>query len=202
MLTKEDIADAALAVGFEQLTLAAVADRLGVSHSALYRHITDREGLVAAALGRVVARTDWPRPTGDWRADLAAQAWTLWRLLEAHPGIERELSGLTRIPPEIIERFGGNIERLTGHGFPLPEAFLAVDTVFDLTIAQFVQSRRLPTRADAAGWGTAASPEITTLLTDALEDPPDLWFDRKLTLVLDGIAARHAGDPARLREET
>ncbi|URM93862.1 TetR family transcriptional regulator [Actinomadura madurae] len=196
-LTREAIADAALGLGFERLTLTTVADRLGVSHSALYRHVTDREGLVVAMLDRAIERAPWPPETGDWRADLSAQAWTLWRLLEAHPGIEREVAALTGYPARMTERFGRAVDRLTGARFTAADAFLAVDAVFDLTVAQFTQARQVArtrralTTADPGGdWASAAGPATAPMMRAALHDPPEVWFGRKLDLLLDGIATR------------
>ncbi|GIH99224.1 hypothetical protein Pta02_12330 [Planobispora takensis] len=198
------IADAALAVGFGNLTLTTVAERLSASHSALYRHVADREDLVAAAVDRVIQLAEWPEPGDDWRAYLSAQGWTVWRLLEAHPGLDRELLALTRIPRGLMARFGAAVQGLVGHGFTLEAAFLAADTVYDLAVSQSALAGQLDApagestvRADTAGdLADVAGPGIAPLLREALADPSHVWFTRKLELVLDGVAVRLA-PPAR-----
>ncbi|GAA4104959.1 TetR/AcrR family transcriptional regulator [Nonomuraea soli] len=212
-ITRAAIADAALAVGFEHLTMAAVADRLEVSHSALYRHVRNRHGLVMLAVDRALQRVSWPSPTGSWRADLEAQARALWGLLEGHPGLMREFLKLRGFPREIMLRFGSAVRQLVEHGFAPEEAFLAVDTVFDLTIDVFTRGEQLdapardeqldaPARdkqpdassvreATAGAWADAVGAELAPLMRRALAEPAALWFERKLALVLDGIAARH-----------
>ena len=53
-LTRDDVARAALAEGVLTMSMPAVARRLGVSHSTLYRYVHDRDDLVLAALDLAV----------------------------------------------------------------------------------------------------------------------------------------------------
>ncbi|MFI6481668.1 TetR/AcrR family transcriptional regulator [Nonomuraea sp. NPDC050663] len=192
-ITRAAIADAALHVGFERLTMAAVADRLHVSHSALYRHVKDREGLVTLAIDRALQQMSWPAPAGHWRADLEAQARAIWSLLEGHPGLMREFLKLRGFPREIMHRFGSAVRQLISYGFAPEEAFLAVDTVFDLTIDVFTRGDQPDAPAATAdAWAEAVGAELSPLMRRALAEPASLWFERKLGLVLDGVAARHA----------
>ncbi|MFG6192466.1 TetR/AcrR family transcriptional regulator [Nonomuraea sp. JJY05] len=198
-ITRPAIADAALTVGFDNLTLATVADHLKVAHSALYRHVADREELVIVAINRAIGRADWPEPTGEWRSDLEAQAGALWALLEAHPGLIKEFLGLKRFPDEVMHRFGAAVQRLIGYGFTVEDAFLAVDTVFDLAIDVFGRGQQLDASGSAGtvkvrdssadAWAEAVGPEVAPVMRRALSEPASVWFDRKLGLVLDGIAA-------------
>ncbi|MGW3352607.1 hypothetical protein ACWDA3_55740 [Nonomuraea rubra] len=41
----------------------------------------------------------------------------------------------------------------------------------------------------AQAWAEAVGPEVASVMRQALADPAATWFDRKLKLVLDGIAA-------------
>ncbi|MEV4097561.1 TetR/AcrR family transcriptional regulator [Streptosporangium saharense] len=195
-ISRRAIADAALAVGFDNLTLSTVGKQLNISHSALYRHIADREDLVILAIDRVLQRTEWPDPTGEWRADLREEAWTVWRLLNAHPGLVQEFLRLTRYPPEIMRRFAEIVQRLIDHGFTADDAFLAADTVYDLTVDVFSRGQQLDRRAggvpfrvsSAEGLPETVSPLLAPLIRTALTEPTEAWFRRKLALVLDGIA--------------
>ncbi|GGT02124.1 hypothetical protein GCM10010156_70080 [Planobispora rosea] len=199
-ITRLAIADAALAVGFDNLTLATVAERLQVAHSALYRHVADREDLVILAMDRVLQLTPWPEPTGRWRTDLTEQAEAVWRLLEAHPGLIKEFLKLTRFPEELILRFGASVRQLISYGFTPEDAFLASDTVFDLTVDVFSRGKQLDLpvgdsdvrTSTADAWATAVGETVAPLLRTALAEPASVWFARKLDLVLDGIAARLA----------
>ncbi|MEO3884332.1 TetR/AcrR family transcriptional regulator C-terminal domain-containing protein [Nonomuraea sp. B5E05] len=196
-ITRPAIADAALAVGFGNLTLATVADRLQVAHSALYRHVADREELVMVAIDRAIAAAPWPEPAGEWRSDLEAQAAAVWHVLERHPGLVKEFLRLTRFPEEVMLRFGAAVRSLIGYGFTAENAFLAVDTVFDLTIDVFSRGKQLDAPAGesvvrdstADAWAEAVGAELAPIMRQALTDPAATWFDRKLKLVLDGVAA-------------
>ncbi|MFB9717272.1 TetR/AcrR family transcriptional regulator [Planobispora longispora] len=199
-ITRPAIADAALAVGFDNLTLATVAEQLQVAHSALYRHVADREDLVVLAMNRMLQLTPWPEPAGRWRTDLAAQADAVWRLLESHPGLIKEFLKLTRFPEELMRRFGDSIQQLIAYGFTPENAFLAADTVFDLTVDVFSRGKQLDVpvgdadvrTSTADAWATAVGEAVAPLIRTALAEPASVWFARKLDLVLDGIAARLA----------
>ncbi|MFE3962165.1 TetR/AcrR family transcriptional regulator, partial [Streptomyces cyaneofuscatus] len=62
-LTRDAVADAALAEGVAVFSMPGVAARLGVSHSTLYRYVDSRDDLVRAAVGRAPARP--PRAPAD-----------------------------------------------------------------------------------------------------------------------------------------
>lgn len=77
MLSREAIVDAALAEGLDTLTMTALARRLGVVKSSLYRWVAGREEVLGLVGDVVVERvlpvepgaTDWR----DWFADLASR---------------------------------------------------------------------------------------------------------------------------------
>ncbi|MFY1636469.1 TetR/AcrR family transcriptional regulator [Solwaraspora sp. WMMB335] len=198
-LDHDAIADAALDVGFAELTMTTVARRLATTHSALYRHVRDRQTLVLAAVDRLVERAPWPDLTGRWRHDLAARAWLIWNLLDGHPGLDRELLTLSSMPPQMLARFGETVAHLRSCGFPTELAFLAADSVFDLALTQFVLSgvvRRAagPDGTTGLGGGTDRAepvpPQVAAMVEAAVVESPALWFDRKLDLILDGVQAR------------
>lgn len=205
-LGRDAIADAALDVGFADLTMTTVARRLATTHSALYRHVRDRRALVLAAVDRLVERAPWPETTGSWRCDLTARGRLIWNLLDGHPGLDREILALDSMPPQMLVRFGETVAHLQDCGLPSDLAFLATDSVFDLALTQFVVAgavRRATgpgavpataTSGDAgSGGGTDRSsvpPQVARMVEIAVVEPAVLWFERKLDLVLDGVQAR------------
>jgi AcrR family transcriptional regulator len=86
-LTRDDVARAAIAEGVLTMSMPAVARRLGVSHSTLYRYVHDRDDLALAALDLAVREFDWPPADLGWRPLLDVFADALWRFLEQHPGV-------------------------------------------------------------------------------------------------------------------
>jgi AcrR family transcriptional regulator len=198
-LTVESIARAALAVGFAELTVTTVARELGTSHSALYRHVRDRDDLVLVAVDHLVGRTPWAEPTGDWRADLQARGWWVWQLLEDHPGLDRELSVLPRMPSAMVSRFAETVGHLRRCGLADDLAFLATDTVFDLAATPFVPARPEPEEMmrkaegpSGSSWDVQAAVGEAERIRDAAGRSPRYWFARKLGLVLDGIGVKAA----------
>jgi AcrR family transcriptional regulator len=87
-LSREQIVAAALESDVDTLTMRELAARLGVTHSALYRWVRDRDQLVdlisEVMVGRVLPADE---PTPDtWRAWLARLAWAMHDEFLAVPG--------------------------------------------------------------------------------------------------------------------
>ncbi|WP_436756684.1 TetR/AcrR family transcriptional regulator [Streptosporangium sp. V21-05] len=214
-----DVAEATLAVGFRDLTMNAVADRLGVKHSSLYRRVPSRDALVTAAMDLAVRRADWPEAGDDWRAYLESTADVVWGIFAAHPGMADRIRDLERTPPAITHAFYATVRELTVFGFPPGLAVLAVDTVTDLAADVYVgwerlsgsrpggkreereeregqQEREEPTRRDLLRetWaGEGVAPDMAPfagIVRDIIEGDPHDWFRAKLALFLDGVRAR------------
>lgn len=71
-LQLDQVIEAALAVGLERLTMAAVAEWLGVSKAVLYGYVASREELVRLAAAQAVRRHRFPTDRG--------QGWPTWVL--------------------------------------------------------------------------------------------------------------------------
>jgi AcrR family transcriptional regulator len=71
--------------GLAAVTLRRLADRLGVTPMALYRHVAGKDDLLDGMADLLYAELDVPEPTGDWWVELAALARSTRRVLLAHP---------------------------------------------------------------------------------------------------------------------
>lgn len=71
-LKLDQIIEAALAIGLNQFTMAAVADHLGVGKAVLYGYVANREELLKIAMSRAVSHHLFPSDQG--------QHWALWVL--------------------------------------------------------------------------------------------------------------------------
>jgi len=71
-LKLDEVIDAALAVGLQQMTMAAVADRLGVAKAVLYGYVGSRDELVQLAAAHAAQRHRFPDDRG--------QPWSTWVL--------------------------------------------------------------------------------------------------------------------------
>ncbi|MFH0245579.1 TetR/AcrR family transcriptional regulator [Streptomyces sp. HK10] len=206
MADREAIVRAALDVGFSRLTMPAVAERLGVSHSTLYRYFPSRDALAAATVDHAVHRVEWPEPGDDWSAFLAATGWAHWRLYAAHPGLAQEVTGLRLTGRALVHRGNRIGLALLEFGFAAADAVLIVDMLGELVTQAFLAVPPAVggdgTRDTSAGaaqrrrrellgpWMEEYDPRLRGALAAAVAGPPKAWFERKLDLFLDGAAAR------------
>lgn len=185
-------------LGFADVTLVSVAEALGVSHTTLYSHVVDRADLARAALDLLYAEAPWPEPAGPWRPYLQAEARVLWTVLERDPALVLA-SAAGGMSPGALAHFNAVAAVLLGEGFRPEPALLAVDTVFDLVHDVFARGQQLVasvTESDGdAAWLDALDRRLRAPARRAVANPRR-WFERKLQIVLDGIAAGIA-PPAR-----
>ncbi|MET8099559.1 TetR/AcrR family transcriptional regulator [Streptomyces sp. NPDC005236] len=88
---REEILDAALGIadvqGVDAVSMRAVADRVGVTPMALYRHVKDKAALLDGMVGRLLAGLLPPEPADDhtWEERLDALAHACRKVTQQHP---------------------------------------------------------------------------------------------------------------------
>lgn len=105
-LSRDAIVAAALQCDLRAVTMRDLAARLGVSHSALYRWVTDRDELFALISDVMVERilpTSEPTP-GSWRQWLSDLAWRMHDEFLAVPGYAAHVAAPHRHNPESFAR--------------------------------------------------------------------------------------------------
>lgn len=118
-INRELIVDAALSSGnLETLTMRELAGRLGVSHSALYRWVANRDQLFDLVSEVIIERVLPAEGPGDraWRPWLAQIAWAMHDHFLAVPGYATRISrphrhtthSLGRIRDEVVGAFIGS----------------------------------------------------------------------------------------------
>jgi AcrR family transcriptional regulator len=163
------IAEAALEVGLDTLTLTSLAHRLGVDHSTLYRHVASRDDIVLLACDTAIAGMGWP-PVPDvpadeltgpdctaWRDYLEQAVERVWDMYDRHPGLASAIHHLDTAPDQAVLRFTGAIRDLTRMGFPETEAVLVLDVVLDIAVESYVGWERVLTTAPAGAVRPASS---------------------------------------------
>jgi AcrR family transcriptional regulator len=107
-----EIVDAALSCGnLETLTMRGLAGRLGVSHSALYRWVTNRDQLFDLVSEVVIERilsAEGPRGRA-WRPWLARVAWAMHDQFLAVPGYATRISRPHRHTAHSFGRIRGEV---------------------------------------------------------------------------------------------
>ncbi|WP_125773469.1 GntR family transcriptional regulator [Antribacter gilvus] len=114
--TVDDVVRAAMAIADEEglpgLSMRRIATDLGLPTMSLYRHVANRDELLAAMLDRVYAAHPLPDPLPDgWRDRAEACARTFWTAFQRHPWAAHAMS-ITR--PQVVP-----------HGVAHTEAMLA-----------------------------------------------------------------------------
>lgn len=131
--------EAALALGVADFTLTAVAERLGVAVSGLYRTISSREDLLIACLERIATQMSLSRTGVTWQEMIRAHATSLWALLERYPG----LAGVIMSVPWAHQLFAVPLAQahqdLIDRGLDDEDAGVILDFVGDTVIATHAQ---------------------------------------------------------------
>lgn len=212
-ISRQAIAEAANEIGLSDLTLRAVADRLGVSIASLYHHVEGKDDLLRLAAEYSAARTPIPRAEG--------QHWAVW-LLEwaaynrdafvAEPALLGQyLDGAIRADV-MAENIDAILAPLVAQGFAASEAQNAYQLVSSCALGSAVHAIR-EQRATAAGHpavkdylGVLAErdptdlPHLRALLAEAAVTPLER-FESRITTVLAGIAARRGDDWAAVAQK-
>ncbi len=205
-VTRERIVATALELldekGREGLTVRALAARLDVRPPALYWHVRNKQELLdemATTVLRRVSTAVSQAPVADrWTDDLRTYARILRAEFLQHRDGARIFSGTRLTDPEVVRMKEPWFARWTAQGLTLVEADDAVDLVVAFVVGFVIeeQERSQSAEADPTRYGTAE--RDTWLGSDAplvkeaghLRDDGDQRFDRHLSIVLDGLAAR------------
>jgi AcrR family transcriptional regulator len=206
-LSRELVLHEALAlldeIGYDELTMRRLADRLGVVPMAVYRHVANREALVDGILDLAIARVPLPDPTLDWRTALHQLAVAVRTTMLAHPGIVTPLISRPSLGPSslIIGEYGLGLMRTAG--FELEDAERGPIAVLTYTIG-FVAleqpRRRVGYPADGSAFPDLDPPydelppelfpHTIEIRPRAAEFVSDRQFEYGLEQLLDGIEKR------------
>jgi AcrR family transcriptional regulator len=83
----DTLARAAVELGLDRFTIAAVAERAGVGESTVYSHCGTREGLFAAGAAAVLAQLDTSSDAESWSELVEVVAERTLVLAREHPGL-------------------------------------------------------------------------------------------------------------------
>lgn len=204
-LTPARIVAACLAIvdqeGHEALTMRHLADRLGVAVSALYGHVTGREEMLVLAADEMLAVLDAEPPPGDgWRGRLE---WLVGRLLgelREHPSRMALLRAVQAYGPNSMAARERALALFLADGFSATEA---QDAYVLITTYVVGAAQRPPTpgqpptdvaarRAAFEALDRERFPLLTAHAAELSTTRAEEFFSRGLSVLLDGIEARHA----------
>ncbi|MBC7630664.1 TetR/AcrR family transcriptional regulator [Aeromicrobium sp.] len=192
-LTVDAIAQAALDDGIDTFSMPSVARRLGVAHSGLYRYVTDRDDLLVQAIDRAVVAAQWPPADLEWTELLRAIGATVWQMCETYPGFDRASLTVPRSPRAVEHWVEQYVESIHQQGFLIEDAAVAIDFVFTLALTASAEMQRLHRIETQQADGV----KLKVLKAYDTEEVwrGKGWYDRKLDIVLAGLAQRQLDNP-------
>jgi AcrR family transcriptional regulator len=153
VIALDDVIRAGRELGMSRLSINAVAGRLGVSATALYRYVDGRwelERLVGESLlAELRLRED---PESDTETHLLAFATQLWEFTAAHPGLASYLQVLFPRGDAGTRLLAGEVEALSRRGYSADAAVVLSSAVASLAISL---AAREESNAMATGGGRA-----------------------------------------------
>ena len=196
--------------GFDSLSMRKLAQALGVEAMSLYNHVEDKAAILDGICEVVMAEFAFPPESDDWR-DLVRSGACAWRdMLRAHPNVialfaERKhpLSSIDALRPmefalDVLRRSGlpdaevVNAFRVLG-GYIM--GFVMIETG---KMMSGMGGEQDATREDVAEFVPPGEvPNFLALLPYLGSCEPNQNFDFGLELIISGIEARIAANPAR-----
>ncbi|MGW4569300.1 TetR/AcrR family transcriptional regulator [Streptomyces sp. NPDC004561] len=188
--------------GLDALTMRAVAERMNVRHTSLYRHVPSREALLVELVDHMLGEVSLPRPGADWRAGTEAGAREYRRVLLAHRALVPLLTRGRLLGPNALRAREQGLRVLTEAGWPPESAVRIYLTVTHYVVGAVVldtggAARTREQRAAVTGLFASLPagryPLVTahSTLLGALDG--DHEFEFGLRCLLDGIASTQEG---------
>jgi TetR/AcrR family transcriptional regulator, tetracycline repressor protein len=209
-LDQAQVVRAALAlldeVGLDELTMRRLAGRLKVKAASLYRHVRNKDELLALLGDEISAEIPLPRATGTWREQLSESAWNVRRGLLAHRDAARVLAGTPPAGPRRLRHIEAVLGTLRAAGLSDRDAARAayhlnnLVTEFAADEGRFVayaagvpgSSRRkilAEVRRQFKALPTDEYPSIVALADHLTDDAQDALFQFGIDMCLRGIEA-------------
>jgi AcrR family transcriptional regulator len=120
--------------GVEAVTIRRVADALGVSPMALYRHVRDKDDLLVLLVDRLAQRLEHPALPVDPRGRLLALWTTLYDGLAVHPWLPEVLARRQLMARSVLWAVEEIHVAFCDGGLTLDEAVVAYRVVWEFTL--------------------------------------------------------------------
>jgi TetR/AcrR family tetracycline transcriptional repressor len=215
-LDQPQVVRAALAlldeIGLDELTMRRLAERLGVKAASLYRHVRDKQELLALLGDAITSEIPLPQPGGTWQRQLADAAWKVRRGLLAHRDAARVLASTPPAGPQRLRHVEALLKILRTAGLGERDAaraayhlnnfvteFAADEGRFAAFAAAPGASRRKilgEVRRQFKALPRGEYPTIVALADALTDDAQDALFQFGIDLHLRGLEAL-AAPPAR-----
>jgi AcrR family transcriptional regulator len=213
-LARQDIVEAAVRIadadGLPLVTMRRVADSLGVSTMALYRHVPNKGELTLRMTDRVFAGIELPEiPVAAWRRRLEAGAHLFWAVFCRHAWAAEVFSiSRPQLIPSVLPLAEWSLSTLRAMGFGADDVLCAHINLFahvrGMALAQLAEAQaEQDTGMSADAWmsqhgdglrqwaDSGDHPGFAGLMREPYDFNLGTVFEYGLQRLLDGIDARH-----------
>jgi AcrR family transcriptional regulator len=214
-LTRQEIVDAGVRIadadGLPLVTMRRVAESLGVSTMALYRHVPDKGDLTLRMTDSVFAGIRLPEiPVAAWRRRLDAAAHLIWAVFGGHPWAAEVISlSRPQLIPNVLPLAEWSLSTLRAMGFGTHDMVCTHINLFahvrGMALARLAEAQaEKDTGMTADDWmrhrggglrqwaETAGHPGLGHVVREPFDFDLDTIFEYGLQRLLDGIDARHS----------
>jgi AcrR family transcriptional regulator len=192
--------------GLDGVSMRKVASRLGAGTMSLYRYVRSRDELISLMIDQVYAGLPAASRSGDWRVDLAKAAHRIRKATLNHPWLAGRSVPRLGLGPNLLRTLESTLALVDGYGMTVDEmldvlatvqAFVqgyvldeiseqAASRVTKLTKSEVQQQHEAGIRRIVA---SGRYPLFVRVVLESEDNPdPDMAFERRLGLVLDGLA--------------
>lgn len=199
-LSTAQVIEAAVALGLEDLTMSALAERLGVRVAVLYNYVRGRDELIGLAARHAISTQPFPQDTGQpWRDYALAYARAAYDLFRSDAQLLPLLINGKLSPAIKIDSVESWLEVMSRHHFAPDEALAILKAIDALVMGSAVLASHA--RSHAADYSGSVREAVKSrpaaelpLLTANLDSfaaivDPSSW-ERSLQMLLDGIEAK------------
>lgn len=204
-LSKERVLHTAVAladqIGIPALSMRRLGQELGVEAMSLYKHVANKEDILAGIVDLVVREIEVPAIRGDWQAAMRRRATSAYQVLLRHPWATLLLVSQANVGPAMLRYVDATIGCLREAGFSYAMADHAWNAIDNHVYGFTLQKLNFPFKPDeyaAAARGflpqlpadrypylRGMSEQVIAGLHDGLHD-----FAFGLDLILDGLEKR------------
>jgi TetR/AcrR family tetracycline transcriptional repressor len=209
-LSRDAIVAAALKVvetdGGDALTMRRVADQIGVSASALYGYVANKEELVQLVLEQIISEIPVPRAAGGWQDTMRAFAREMLGVFRRHPGVAGLTLGRVPFGPSLLPGAEYMLGVLRAAGMPDQVAAFAGD-FGSLYVGAFAYEQEVAPAAEredmaaqAAGWlrslPAAQFPNLVAVAAKMVAGSADDRFEWGLDVIIRGLGTYLTAPPS------
>lgn len=188
-------------VGVDALSTRAIADRLGVRQPALYWHFKNKQALLDALNGEILARASdarTPRDGESWKDFLRRNARGFRAALLSYRDGARVHAG-TEAAPDDLDHVEAQIRRLTAAGFSPGQALQLFVAISRFVVGCVLEEQASPisgsTQQARLDEAARAYPALAEAIADYRRSDHEGLFERGLDLIVRGAEGELATRP-------